>query len=276
MKKSEVLVRDFFQDQRDGRNQWVVQGGQKGRSKETVALKVEWMRESLVRNLYLLSDFFNLCVERGSKYLGGLSAKRKIETQQHLMIDYGHLASTLLSPAHYLLLSNSELVALVPILNALRGVAPGTMCFTNLSNCNYRVLCNKSAEYQITASLVALSESAYQPFVGIITGFQATSLVALRPDVSHLHSNVFVLPFPLFQKQQNSNNNNNYRNRTIYMLQRGNRSYRKCSHYIREVLGSNLSILADAGHSFPQAHHSLIILPFHVVQNELLTASLNK
>lgn len=63
------------------------------------------------------------------------------------MIDYGHLATMLLSPAHYLLLSNSELVALVPILNALRGVPPGAMCFTNLSSCNYRVLCNKSAEY---------------------------------------------------------------------------------------------------------------------------------
>jgi hypothetical protein len=31
MKESEVLIRDVFQDRRDGKNQWVVQGGQKGK-----------------------------------------------------------------------------------------------------------------------------------------------------------------------------------------------------------------------------------------------------
>jgi hypothetical protein len=58
----------------------MVYKGQERMSKKTVALKGEWIGESLARNLYLLSDFFNSCAERESKYLGGLSAKRHNST----------------------------------------------------------------------------------------------------------------------------------------------------------------------------------------------------
>jgi hypothetical protein len=41
------------------------------------------------------------------------------------MIDYGHLATALLSPVHYLLPSNRALVTVVPALKGLRGIPSG-------------------------------------------------------------------------------------------------------------------------------------------------------